>query len=152
MKHVIGLALMLNLGVAGLYANERPVKMTFSGTSGPTLVNLQYPNTAAISEYDFAGNGTLGAFTFRTETNYKNDRQVQLRTLQNIYSQAGNWPMYEGLIRKATLKALAGSDQLQAAVAAYRSPVEYPSGNPLANQLQMVAQVIAGGSPSATGK
>jgi len=86
----------------------------------------------------------IGAFTFRTETNYRNDRQVQLQTLQNIYSQAGNWPTYENLIRKATLKALAGSDQLQAAAAAYRSPVQYPAGNPLANQLQMVAQVIAG--------
>jgi len=86
----------------------------------------------------------IGAFTFRTETNYRNDCHVQLQTLQNIYSQAGNWPAYVGLIRKATLKALAGSDQLQAAAASYRSPVEYPSGNPLANQLQMVAQVIAG--------
>lgn len=86
----------------------------------------------------------IGAFTFRTETNYRNDRQVQLQTLQNIYSQAGNWPQYETLIRKATLKALAGSDQLQAAAAAYRSPVQYPPGNPLSNQLQMVAQVIAG--------
>jgi uncharacterized protein (DUF1501 family) len=85
----------------------------------------------------------IGAFTFRTETNYRNDRQVQLQTLHNIYSQAGNWPAYEGMIRKATLKALAGSDQLQAAAAGYRSPVRYPAGNPLSNQLQMVAQVIA---------
>jgi len=86
----------------------------------------------------------IGAFTFRTDTNYRNDRQAQLQTLQNIYTQAGNWPTYETLIRKATLKALAGSDQLQAAAAAYRSPVQYPAGNPLANQLQIVAQVIAG--------
>ena len=86
----------------------------------------------------------IGAFTFRTETNYRNDRQVQLQTLQNIYSQAGNWPTYESVIRKATLKALAGSDQLQAAAASYRSPVVYPAGNPLANQLQMVAQIISG--------
>jgi uncharacterized protein (DUF1501 family) len=87
---------------------------------------------------------SIGAFTFRTETNYRNDRQVQLKTLQNIYSQAGNWPLYEGLIRKATLKALAGADQLQAAASSYHSTVQYPVGNPLANQLQMVAQVIAG--------
>ncbi|HEY3058401.1 MAG TPA: DUF1501 domain-containing protein [Chloroflexota bacterium] len=86
----------------------------------------------------------IGAFTFRTETNYRNDRQAQLQTLQNIYAQAGNWPANETMIRKATLRALAGSDQLQDAAAAYRTPVQYPVGNPLANQLQMVAQVIAG--------
>src|SRR5262249_54210486 len=78
---------------------------------------------------------SIGAFTFRTETNYKNDRSVQLQTLQNIYSQAGNWSPYESVIRKATLKALAGSDQLQAAAASYHSPVAYPQNNPLANQL-----------------
>ena len=66
MKHIATMALMLNLGVAGVYAHEKPVKMTFSGTSGPTVLNLQYPDTVASSEYDFAGDGTLGAFTFRT--------------------------------------------------------------------------------------
>src|SRR5207248_273938 len=82
--------------------------------------------------------------TFRTETNYRNDRQVQLQTLQNIYAQAGSWSPFESMIRKATLKALAGSDQLQAAAASYQSPIDYPQNNPLANQLRMVAQVIAG--------
>jgi hypothetical protein len=65
MKHAATMALILNLGVAGLYARERPVKMTFSGTAGPSAVNLQYPD-AITSEYNFAGNGALGAFTFRT--------------------------------------------------------------------------------------
>lgn len=66
MKHLVTLALMLNLSVAALYAHERPVKMTFSGTSGPTVLNLQYPDAVATSEYDFAGNGALGAFTFHS--------------------------------------------------------------------------------------
>lgn len=66
MKHLGTMALMLNLGVAALYAHERPVKLTFSGTSGPTLVNLQYSDAVATSEYDFTGNGALGAFTFRS--------------------------------------------------------------------------------------
>ena len=65
MKHLISLALMLNLGVACLYAREGPVKMTFSGTAGSSVVKLQYPGSVT-SEYNFAGNGALGAFTFRT--------------------------------------------------------------------------------------
>ena len=32
MKHIATVALMLNLGVAGVYAQQMPVKMTFSGT------------------------------------------------------------------------------------------------------------------------
>ena len=63
MKHITTVALMLNLGVAGVYAQERPVKMTFSGTMGGTTVKLQ-PDTAN-DELALAGDGTLGPFTFR---------------------------------------------------------------------------------------
>jgi len=64
MKHIATMALMLNLGVAGIYAQQRPVKMTFSGTGGPSTINLQHPSTNN-SEDNSAGSGTLGAFTFR---------------------------------------------------------------------------------------
>ena len=62
---------MLNLGVAGVYAQQNPVNMTFSGTSASSTINLQQPNTHT-GEENFAGNGTLGPFTFRNisaETN-----------------------------------------------------------------------------------
>src|SRR5579875_2763828 len=65
MKHAATMALILNLGVAGLYARDKPVTMSFSGTAGPTAVNLQDPNTLP-AEYNFAGNGALGEFTFRS--------------------------------------------------------------------------------------
>lgn len=38
--------------------------MTFSGTGAPSTINLQFPNTNT-GEDNFAGNGTLGSFTFR---------------------------------------------------------------------------------------
>jgi hypothetical protein len=64
MKHIVTMALMLNLGVASVYAQGHHVKMVFSGTAGPGTVNLQLPNTIT-SEENIAGNGTLGPFTFR---------------------------------------------------------------------------------------
>jgi uncharacterized protein (DUF1501 family) len=87
---------------------------------------------------------SIGAFSFLTDTKYKNDRTYQMQTLQNIYSQAGNWSPYEDLIRRGTLSALAGSDELQRVAAQYQSSVNYPNNNGLANQLKTVAQVIAG--------
>ena len=63
MKPIATVALMLNLGVAGVYAQQQPVKMTASGTIAATTINLQ-PNTNA-DEQNLAGNGTLGTFTFR---------------------------------------------------------------------------------------
>ena len=63
MKHITTAALMLNLGVAGVYAQSH-VRMTFSGNGGPSAINLQQPNTNTVEE-NVAGNGTLGPFTFR---------------------------------------------------------------------------------------
>ena len=63
MKHIATVALMLNLGVAGIYAQQKPVNMTFSGTFVPTTLNLK-PGTITDEE-NLAGNGTLGSFTYR---------------------------------------------------------------------------------------
>ena len=63
MKHIATVALMLNLGVAGIYAQQKPVNMTFSGTFVPTTLNLK-PGTITDEE-NLAGNGTLGPFTYR---------------------------------------------------------------------------------------
>src|SRR5947209_1427337 len=63
-RYITTMALMVNLGVAGLYAHERHVKMTFSGTAGPSSVDLQIPDRTTGGD-NFTGNGTLGAFTFR---------------------------------------------------------------------------------------
>jgi uncharacterized protein (DUF1501 family) len=87
---------------------------------------------------------SVGAFSYQTDSKYKNDRDSQLRTLKNIYAQAGRWSPYDQLIRKGTLAALAGSDELARVASSYQTPVEYPANNGLANQLKMVAQVIAG--------
>jgi hypothetical protein len=64
MKYIAAIALMLNLGVASVYAQHQVVKMSVSGTSASSTVNLQQPNTAN-SEDNYAGNGTLGRFTYR---------------------------------------------------------------------------------------
>jgi|SRR5947209_7023360 len=57
-------ALMLNLGVAGIYAQQGPVKMTVSGTNVPSPSLNLAPNTIT-DEVNFGGTGTLGPFTYR---------------------------------------------------------------------------------------
>jgi len=56
------MALMLNLGAAGLYARERPIQMRFSGTAATSATDLQQPDTINDEDH-FNGDGTLGRFT-----------------------------------------------------------------------------------------
>jgi hypothetical protein len=62
--HIATLALMLNLGVACIYAQQNPVRMTFSGNGAPNAVDLKHSGTHTAEE-NVAGTGTLGPFTFR---------------------------------------------------------------------------------------
>ena len=67
MKHIVSMALMVNLAIASVYAQqpqERSVDMTFSGTGGHSTIDLLQSNTNNAEE-NVAGTGTLGEFTFR---------------------------------------------------------------------------------------
>jgi hypothetical protein len=62
MKHIVTIALMLNFGVASVYAQQKAVNMKFSGTNVGTTIDLQ-PDTVT-DDVNLAGNGTLGPFTY----------------------------------------------------------------------------------------
>ena len=62
MKRIATFAAMLGFGAAAVYGQQGPV--TFSGTAGPSSVVLK--NGVETSEYNLAGNGMFGAFTFRS--------------------------------------------------------------------------------------
>ena len=62
-RTLVLVALMLNLGVAGAYAQQKHVKMTFSGTNVATTINLRA--STITDETHLAGRGSLGRFTFR---------------------------------------------------------------------------------------
>ena len=59
---VVLVALVLNLGVASVYAQQKHVKMAFSGTMLATSINLA-PGTVT-DDVNLTGDGSLGPFTF----------------------------------------------------------------------------------------
>ena len=86
---------------------------------------------------------SVGAFQFQTDPRNPRDRGNQVKALQNIYAYAGQFRPYEEHIRRTTLNALAGADELRRIAAAYQPSVEYPQ-TPFATSLKSVSQVIAG--------
>jgi uncharacterized protein (DUF1501 family) len=107
-------------------------------SAGDQVNSIFYTETTLVPAV-----ASIGAFSLQANTGQANDRQLQIQTLRNIYGQAGNWSPHEVLIRKTTLQAFDGAEQLRTAATAYQSPVTYPENNALASQLQMVAQIIS---------
>ena len=104
MKHLTTIALM-NLVVAGAYAQQTPIKMTFSGTAGASPIDLKQPDTNT-GEENLAGNGTLGAFTFRVVKASANGPQPNI-TCTGLYFQtvagAGLFRFQDGSLLSVTL-------------------------------------------------
>ena len=67
MKPLSTVALMLNLGVASICAQQRPVTGSFSGTAAPSSIILN-KDALGTGEYNFDGTGSLGPFSFRAFT------------------------------------------------------------------------------------
>ena len=63
MKHLATAALLLNFGVAGIYAESVSIDLAVSGTTANSTVQLT-PGSPA-SEYNLAGGGIFDPFTFR---------------------------------------------------------------------------------------
>lgn len=108
-KYLAAIALMLNLGIASVYAQRYPIKMTYSGTSGASAVNLQQPGTQTVEE-NFAGNGALGPFTFRiisAETTSPEQPPSTCSGPANIYfsrvAGAGVLRFQDGSVLKVTM-------------------------------------------------
>jgi uncharacterized protein (DUF1501 family) len=87
--------------------------------------------------------GSVGTFQFQTDPRNPRDRGNQVKALQNIYAYAGQFRPYEEQIRRTTLNALAGADELKRIATAQQPTVEYPQ-TPFATSLKAVSQVIAG--------
>lgn len=112
------LALVLSFGAASVYAQE--VKMTFSGTTGASAINLQQTNTST-GEDNFAGGGTLGQFTFRnvtSETLFPQTPPDSCATQNNLYflrvAGAGVLRFQDGSLLQVTMLTGADCVDLQA--------------------------------------
>ena len=108
MKYIATMTLMLNLGIASADAHDRPVKMTYSGTeTASNAIDLQFPNSHN-GEFNFAGSGTLGSFTFRNiEAEAASPQQSSACPANQVYfptvTGAGVFRFQDGSLLKVKL-------------------------------------------------
>jgi hypothetical protein len=124
MKNIATMALILNLGVAGLYA-QKPVnvKITSSGTNEATAIDLQ--TGTVTDEVILAGDGTLGPFTYRglhadstsprSSSTYSDPTQAYFVTVAG----AGVFRFLDGSLLNVTITQGTGCIDLTVGVAQY---------------------------------
>ena len=65
--------------------------MKFSGTSAPSTINLQQPNSSNDGD-DFAGQGTLGSFAVTNVRPISNSPGTSALAQAQMRSFSRNWP------------------------------------------------------------
>jgi hypothetical protein len=101
-------ALMLNLGVASVNAQQLPVMLSFSGTEQSNTLNLQAG--AVTSEINIAGSSTLGPFSYHG-VEASNVPPGSCPAINHPYAGAGVFRFEDGSLLMVNLTQ--GSDCLQ---------------------------------------
>lgn len=80
-------------------------------------------------------------YTYQTDNRHRGDRENQLNTFKTNNSRSFAEGSFIAEIASTGFDALKGAEQIQESVGSYVPAVDYPSPNPLASALQMVAQI-----------
>ncbi|HVB09467.1 MAG TPA: DUF1501 domain-containing protein [Bacillota bacterium] len=89
----------------------------------------------------------LSAFDLRTDPRFPDDRTSLLNALAAMYGGAPADPATFALVRGATVDAYASAAAVQKAATGYKPSSPYPATQ-LGKQLELVAQLVAGGLPT----
>jgi uncharacterized protein (DUF1501 family) len=81
-------------------------------------------------------------YRFLTDPVYPDDHINQLNAFNKAASRSFSSETFIGAITDTAFESVNGAEQVQAAIAGYRSGVVYPENNPLALGFKMVAQLI----------
>jgi hypothetical protein len=126
MKHITVVALMIPLGVRGLWAQSDSVKMTLSGTAAASTINL-LPGVPT-SEYQLAGKGTLGKFDLRAVS-------VSTPSPQPSNACAGPTKLYLSAVGGAGVFRFENGDLLQVNLTGGNDCIDFSVGTALCTRV-----------------
>ncbi len=116
-----------------------PLEAVAIGSSVPLAMQGSRVSPPAIE--------AISAFDLRTDPRFPSDRAALLSALAAMYSGAPEDPATFALVRGANTDAYASAAAVQKAAGTYKPGVPYPA-TPLGRQLELVAQLVAGGLPT----
>jgi uncharacterized protein (DUF1501 family) len=107
-----------------------------------SIGSLELPRSLGAERFVVPNIINFSLYNFLTDPSYPGDNNNQINTFNFAASRALPAGTFLGAINSTAFESVRGAQQVQRSVGAYSSTVSYPSGNPLAVGLQMVAQLM----------
>lgn len=110
--------------------------------SAASIGSLELPKSLSASNVVVPSIVNFSLYNFLADPNYSSDYRNQLSAFNENASRSFPLDTFLGAINKTAFESVQGAQQVQSSVNSYKSSVVYPSNNPLAVGMQMVAQLM----------
>jgi uncharacterized protein (DUF1501 family) len=110
--------------------------------SAAAIGSLELPKSLSASNVVVPSIVNFSLYNFLADPNYSGDYRNQLIAFNENASRSFPLDTFLGAINKTAFESVQGAQQVQSSVNSYKSSVTYPSNNPLAIGMQMVAQFM----------
>jgi uncharacterized protein (DUF1501 family) len=126
-------------GWLGKYAD-----LALFGKPGLTAANIggSLPKALFADKAVIPSISNFANYTYQTDQRFGGDRNNQINTFNSANRRSFPTGSFAAALATTGVDAVAGAAQLQTAVATYSSTITYPTPNPLAAALKMVAQIM----------
>lgn len=131
---------LAGLGWLGKYADIALVGRP--SLSAASIGSLELPKSLTASNVVVPSIVNFSLYNFLADPNYSGDYRNQLNAFNENASRPFPPDTFLGAINKTAFESVQGAQQVQSSVNSYESSVVYPSSNPLAVGMQMVAQLM----------
>jgi uncharacterized protein (DUF1501 family) len=110
--------------------------------SAASIGSLELPKSLGADRFVVPNIINFSFYNFLADPNYPGDYNNQLNAFNFAASRTMSAGSFLGAINGTAFESVRGAQQVQRSVSAYSSTVSYPTNNPLAVALQMVAQLM----------
>ncbi|HTG16972.1 MAG TPA: DUF1501 domain-containing protein, partial [Blastocatellia bacterium] len=110
--------------------------------SAASIGSLELPKSLSAGNVVIPSIVNFSLYNFLADPNYSSDYRNQLSAFNENASRTFPLDTFLGAVNKTAFESVQGAQQVQSSVNSYKSAVVYPSNNPLAVGMQMVAQLM----------
>ncbi len=113
-----------------------------SNLTAASIGSLDLPKTFGADKFVVPNIINFSLYNFIADPNYPGDYNNQISAFNFAASRAMTAGSFIEAVNGTAFESVKGAQQVQRSINSYRSSISYPSNNPLAVALQMVAQLM----------